>query len=147
MLCTNLFTSLLVSISPLPILIHPPDTCGISWSWLNGMILTQMHLVLGTIKGPSKMCSFCHTTQCHRCLKFWGSTQLACWLQECPRYLRPTDAYLYSHSCEIHRLGRNAFISSDWFPYMNCNSVKSFKLLHVAFIFLFSINWEPCVDK
>jgi hypothetical protein len=27
---------------------------------------------------------FCHTTQCHRCFKFWGSMQLACWLQECP---------------------------------------------------------------
>ena len=25
------------------------------------------------------MCS-CHTTQCHRCLKPWGSVELACWI-------------------------------------------------------------------
>jgi hypothetical protein len=43
-------------------------------------------------------------------------------------------------SCEIHRLRPNEFISIDWFPYMNWNSVKSLKVLHVAFIFLFSIN-------
>ena len=29
------------------------------------------------------------------------------------RYLWPTDAYLYSQSCEIHRLGPNVFISID----------------------------------
>jgi hypothetical protein len=38
------------------------------------------------------------------------------------RYLWP-DAYLYSQSCEIHRLGPNAFILINWFPYLNCNSV------------------------
>ena len=53
-------------------IIHPPDRCGISRSWLNSTIITQVHLVLGTIKGHSKMCRFV-TTQCHRCLKFWGS--------------------------------------------------------------------------
>jgi hypothetical protein len=37
--------------------IHPPDRCGISRSLLNSMIITQVHLVLGTIKGHSKMCS------------------------------------------------------------------------------------------
>jgi hypothetical protein len=62
--------------------IHPPDRCGMS-SWLNSMIITQVHLVLGRIKGHTKMCSFV-TTQCHRCLKFWGSVQLTCWLQEHP---------------------------------------------------------------
>ena len=36
-------------------IIHPP---GISRSWLNNMIITQVPLVLGTIKGHSKMCSF-----------------------------------------------------------------------------------------
>ena len=30
-----------------------------------------------------------------------------------------------------HRLGPNEFISTDWFPYMNCNAVKSLKLLHL----------------
>ena len=54
-----------------------------------------------------------------------------------------TDAYLYSQSCEIHRLGPNAFISMDWFPFMNCNSVKSLKLLHFAFIFLFRVVSLP----
>jgi hypothetical protein len=56
------------------------------------------------------------------------------------RYLWPTDAYLYSQSCETHRLGPHLFISIDWFAYMNCNSVKSLTLLHVAFIFLFSVH-------
>jgi hypothetical protein len=54
-------------------------------------------------------------------------------------YFWPTDAYLYSQSCEIHRRGPKELISIDWFPYMNCNSVKSLKLLRVVFIFLFSI--------
>ena len=39
-------------------IIQPPDRCSISRSWLNGMIITKVHLVLGTIKGHSKMCSF-----------------------------------------------------------------------------------------
>ena len=51
------------------------------------------------------------------------------------RYLWPTDAYLYFQSCEIHRLGLNAFISTHWFPYMNCNNSNIF----VEFIFLFSV--------
>jgi hypothetical protein len=50
-------------------------------------------------------------------------------IDPCP-YLWP-DAYLYSQSCDIHRLGPDLFISNDWFPYMNCNSVKSLKLLHL----------------
>ncbi len=39
-------------------IIHPPDRCGISRCWLNGMISTQVCLGLVTIKGHSKMCSF-----------------------------------------------------------------------------------------
>ncbi|XP_045574286.1 putative deoxyribonuclease TATDN3 isoform X6 [Salmo salar] len=39
-------------------IIHPPDRCGRSRSGLNSMIITQLHLVLGTVKGISKMCSF-----------------------------------------------------------------------------------------
>jgi hypothetical protein len=41
---------------------------------------------------------------------------------------------------EIPRLEPNWFISIDWFPYMNINSVKSLKLLHDVFIFVFSID-------
>ena len=54
----------------------------------------------------------------------------------------PTDSYLYSQSCEIHRLGPSEFILIDLFPYMSCNSVKSIKFLHVAFRFLFSIQTD-----
>ena len=43
-------------------IIHPPDRWGISRSWLNSMIITQMHLVLGKIKGHSKMCRLSHNT-------------------------------------------------------------------------------------
>ena len=39
-------------------IIHPPDRCGISRGWLNSMIITEVHLVLGAIKGHSKMWSF-----------------------------------------------------------------------------------------
>ena len=39
-------------------IIHPHDRCDISRSWLNGMIITQVHLVLGTIKGHSKLYNF-----------------------------------------------------------------------------------------
>ena len=53
------------------------------------------------------------------------------------RYPWPTDAYLYSQKY-ILRLGPNEFISFVWFPFMNCNSIKSLKLLHVAFTCLFS---------
>ena len=46
--------------------IHPPDRCGISRSWLNSRIITQVHLVLGTIKGYSiKNVQICHKTQSH----------------------------------------------------------------------------------
>jgi hypothetical protein len=37
---------------------HTPDRFVISRSGLNSMILTQVHIVLGTIKGHSKMGSF-----------------------------------------------------------------------------------------
>jgi hypothetical protein len=73
-------------------IIHPSDRCGISRSWLNSMIITQ--LVLGTIKGHTKMCSF--VTQRHRCLKLWGSVQLTCWLQECPPVLLPDNQMFIS---------------------------------------------------
>ena len=43
-------------------IIHPPGRCGISRSWSNSMIITLVHLVLGTIKGHSKMCSLPHNT-------------------------------------------------------------------------------------
>ena len=79
----NVFTSLLVSILSLVNIIHPTDRCGMSRSWLIIMVITQVHLVLGTINDPSKMCCFV-ITLCHRCLKFWGSVKLACWLQGCP---------------------------------------------------------------
>ena len=34
---------------------------------------------------------FCHTKQCHRCILFWGSVQLACELQQCPPELLPEN--------------------------------------------------------
>ena len=41
--------------------------CGLSRSWLNSMIITQVHLVLRKIKSHSKMFSF--VTQHNRCFK------------------------------------------------------------------------------
>ena len=79
-----------------------------------------------------------------RCMRlmvvFWSTPLLFLF-----RCLWPTNAYLYSQSCEIHRLGPDEFISIDWFPHLNCNSVKSMKSLLGAFLyFLFSINWLFC---
>ncbi len=88
-LFTNLSKSVLVNE-----IIHPPHRCGILRCWLNTMIITQVCLRLDTIKGHSKM--FYHTAQCHRCRKFWGSVQLACWLQECPPELLPVNWMLIS---------------------------------------------------
>ena len=56
-LCTIFFASLLVSILSFVKIIYPPDRCGISRSWLNSVIITQVHLVLGT-----KFHSCRHTT-------------------------------------------------------------------------------------
>jgi hypothetical protein len=39
-------------------IIYQRDRCGIARSWLNRMIIIHVHLVLGTIKGHSKTCSF-----------------------------------------------------------------------------------------
>jgi hypothetical protein len=63
-------------------IIHPPDRWGISRSWLNRMIITQVHLVLGTIKGHSKMCSF--VTQHNATGVSSFEIALTWWLQECP---------------------------------------------------------------
>jgi hypothetical protein len=70
----------------------------------------------------------------------WGKTR-SDWLGLAPKRVGlcppwPTHGCIPAQSCEIHRLGPNECISIDWFPYMNCNSVK---LLQVVFIFLFSI--------
>jgi hypothetical protein len=80
--CTNLFTPVSKRFSFAKI-INPPNRCGISSTWFNSMLITQVHLVLRTIKSHSNV-QFCHTTQCHRCLKFkfWGSVQFAFWLEE-----------------------------------------------------------------
>ena len=67
--------------------------------------------------------------------RYW----LVFWSTPLPYFLRvlwPTDGYLYLQSCEIHRLGPNEFIAIDRFPHMNCNTVKSLKLFHVAFYIL-----------
>jgi hypothetical protein len=56
-------------------IIHLPDRCGISRSWLNIMIITQVHLVLETIKGHSKMCSFV-TKHNATNVSSWGSVAI-----------------------------------------------------------------------
>ena len=58
-------------------IIHPCDRCGITRNWLNSMILTQVHLVLGKIKGNFKMCRF--VTQ-------HNSTDVSSWQGACNRH-------------------------------------------------------------
>jgi hypothetical protein len=57
-LCTNMFYIPVTEHFSFAMIIHPPDRCGISRRLLNSMIITQVHLVLGAIKGHSEMCSF-----------------------------------------------------------------------------------------
>jgi hypothetical protein len=57
-------------------------------------------------------------------IRYWLVFWFTPLLKNKKRYLWPTDAYLYSQSCEIHRLGPNGFIQIDWFPYMNCNNFE-----------------------
>jgi hypothetical protein len=54
-------------------IIHPSDKCGISRSWLNSMIIIQVHLVLGTITGHSKMCSFVTQNNATNVSRFEGA--------------------------------------------------------------------------
>ena len=71
---------------------------------------------------------------CHAALGKWWSHQILTGFPiHAPIFFKVsvTEAYLSSQSCEIHRLGPNAFILIDGFPYMNCNSIKTLKLLHI----------------
>ena len=71
--------------------------------------------------------------------RYWlvfGPTALPLFL----RYMWPTDAYLYSQSCEIHSLGPNELISVYWFPNMNCNSVRS--LIYTLYINTMKQHWH-----
>ena len=43
-------------------IIYPPDRCGISRSWWNRMVVTQVHFVLGTMKATLKCAVLCHNT-------------------------------------------------------------------------------------
>jgi hypothetical protein len=47
---------------PIAKIIHPTDRCGISRIWLNSMIITQVHLLLGTIKCTLKCGVYSHNT-------------------------------------------------------------------------------------
>ena len=73
-------------------IIHSPDRCGISRSWLNTMIITQVHLVWGQKKDTLKYAVLSHNTMC----QVWGSVQLAWWLQECSPELLPENVMFIS---------------------------------------------------
>ena len=57
------------------------------------------------------------------------------WMGLCPP--RPTQGCTAAQSCEIHRAEWMYF---NWLTYMNCNSVKSLKLLYVAFYIFVQSN-------
>ena len=70
-------------------IIHPPDRCGISRSWLNSMIITQVNLVLGEINGHSKMFSFVtqhnatDVSHFDGVCKYRNAHQICCQIIEC----------------------------------------------------------------
>jgi hypothetical protein len=66
-ICTNLFYVPVSEHLSFAKIIHPADRCGITKIWLNSMIITQVHLVLGKIKCYLNV-QFCHTTHSHYCL-------------------------------------------------------------------------------
>ena len=51
-------------------------------------------------------------------------------------YLWSTNAYVYSQPCQIHILGPNEFILINWYPYMNCNSVKILEIV-ACWVYIF----------
>ena len=61
-------------------IIHSLDSCGILRSWLNSLITTQVYLVLWTIKGHSKMCTFVtqHKSTDVSCFEGASQTQTTC---------------------------------------------------------------------
>ena len=71
MFCTNLFTFLLVSVFSFAKIIHPPNRCGISRSWLTVWSLHRCTLSW-RLKGHSKLWLFVFIFlqyNSHRCLK------------------------------------------------------------------------------
>ena len=77
-------------------IIHPPVRFGMSGSWINSIFFYTGAPCARDNKRPLLNVQFCHTTQCHRCPKFWGSIQLAYWLQEWPPDLLPENLMLIS---------------------------------------------------
>ena len=83
--------------------------------------------------------------------KWWWNQILTGFLIHAPvfflRYLWQPDAYLYSQSCAIHRLGPNEFIYIYWLPYMNCNSVKIFEIVACCIYIFVQYNNNPFGKK
>jgi hypothetical protein len=93
--CVHIFVYIPVSKHfSLATIINPPDRCGISGSWLYSTIITQVHLMPGTIEGHSKMCSY--VAQCQR-----YQVEGACnWERESERRI-PSQFYNWMPSTEM----------------------------------------------
>ncbi len=80
----------------------------------------QVCLRLATIKGHSKCAVLSHSTM-PQMSKFWGSVQLACWLQECPPELLPVNwMFIFSTISLLQRRFRE-FGSTSSQPQTTCN--------------------------
>jgi hypothetical protein len=69
-------------------IIHPPDRCGISRIWWNSMIITQVHLVLGIMKGHSQISTQHNATDVS---SFEGAGNWNADCRECPPELLPEN--------------------------------------------------------
>jgi hypothetical protein len=122
MFSTNLITSLLVSISPLP-----------RWSihlrsWLN-----SLHVVLGIIKGYSKMCGFVTQHNYHRCLKECAIGMLTAGMST-RAVAREFHINFSSISLLQHRFGEFGSTSNQ--PY-NCRPLSRLGLSILCFLYYF----------
>ena len=117
-------------------IIHPHDRCGISRSWLNSMIITQVHLVLGTIKRPLKCAVVSQRNATD--VSSWGSVQLAWWLQECPPELSARWMY-YLDKKDKMLTNRDVNIYVEHFRYLLFQSRNMRTTLYMLFIYFFSV--------
>ena len=108
------------------------------------MIITQMHLVLWTIKGHSKMFSFV-TQHNPTDVSSWGSVQLACWLQESPPELLP-----HPTSNNVNFLCKRVITDEsrlNWNYYFSEEANRFLKATLKVVIFSAGLRLLPAADK